>query len=255
MKTTKPKAEKAKATRGKKEELPDRMHFIDRTSPTVRLVPIRPLLTLAAEQRPKLAAAELAALVGTLNLPKTREGAGEALRLVWECAQVLADERDDLAEHDEWRRVWEMKGEALVKLIGFDAYAETSPLPHKRFMALVNKTCRDGVVVNGEKLRGARLFRAFLFDFLSRETVATENGPESREQVVNDERVDAWLHRGETEHWPDRDFVQLIGREFAYWRDKLARENMKRTKGNLNEGEKKKSAAKRKRTLARPPGS
>ncbi len=254
MKPMKPKTKKAKPTRGKSEPLPPREYFTHGSSKMARHLPVTPLFRLAVEHRPKLTPAELAALIGTLNLPKTREGAGEALRLVWECAQVLAEERADLAEHDKWREREEIKHADLVKLIGFDPDAEKYPMPHKRFMALLNSQCRDGVVVRGVKLRGAGLFRAFLFGWLGHEFVTTEKGMECREVEDADERVNKFLRRVETDHWPNSLFVPHIHREFAYWRDRLARENMKRTKGNLLRGEEKKRAVRRRKPLAHPRG-
>jgi hypothetical protein len=222
----KTKTKKAKATRGKSAALPPREYFYG-SHKMPRHASVTPFFTLAESDRPKITTTRLAALVGALNLPKTRDGASEALKLAWECALVLKEQRDDLAEAGQVKAADNKKQEEFVTLIGFDPAKEKPSITHKRFLTLMNRKCRDGITIQGKKLRGADLFRAFLFDWLPRI---------KRIAKVSEAEVDEKLRFHQCEGWQQPDYVSLIAREFAYWRDERVRLNMTRTKGYLKKG-------------------
>jgi|GEM_PF-2302832 len=224
MKTTKAKTKKVMPTRGKAQPLPPREYFINGLPLQQKsYLPAGPFFRLPVEDRPTVTPAELASLVVSLGLPRTREGAGEALGLVWECAAVLADERAARASLANWSDHIVTRHAGLVDLIGFDPDLEKMPMTFARFMALMNKNCRSGIVVRGKKLKGVPLFRAFFLEFPHFEA-GTERDPADL------------LERFKTEGFSGIAYVVILAREFAYWRDRVSRANMKRTEGNLSPG-------------------
>jgi hypothetical protein len=236
---------KTKTTRSKGRLLPAPDHFIT-PSRGVRHTDYRALYDLQKGERPKPTPEVLAALIGALDLPKTRQGAGEALVLIWECALVISEQNSDLLRFDLERAEREKKHDELVELIGFDIKKLKLPITHKKFLSLLNRKHRDGVKIKGKELTGEDLFRAFMRDYLPEEVailhgsfVRTAHGIlpeiETRDAVI-EKMVDKALGFHQREGWSESDDIVSKATDFAYWRAERVSRNKVRTKGNLNKG-------------------
>lgn len=236
---------KTKTTRSKGRLLPDLDHFIT-PSRGVRHIDYRALYDLQKGERPKPTPEALAALVGALDLPKTRQGASEALVLFWECALVISEQKSDLLRFDLESVEKKKKHDELVELIGFDIKKVKLPISHKKFIALLNRKCRDGVKIHGKELTGDDLFRAFMRDYLP-EAVAIFHGSfvrtahgifpeiETRPAVI-EEMVDKSLGFYQRKGWSKARAIVSMATDFACWRAERVSRNKVRTKGNLNKG-------------------
>ena len=130
--------------------------------------------------------------------------------------------------------------------VGFDIKKVKLPISHKKFIALLNRKCRDGVKIHGKELTGDDLFRAFMRDYLP-EAVAIFHGSfvrtahgifpeiETRPAVI-EEMVDKSLGFYQRKGWSKARAIVSMATDFACWRAERVSRNKVRTKGNLNKG-------------------
>ena len=180
--------------------------------------PGTPVGRLLNEERPNPTAIELATLVGALNLPATREGASAALGCVWECALVLKEQADGLKLYDAGKAQLAERNKNTCGILGFDVSAQSYPMKHKKFIALLKKSGHlGGIKIDGKQVKDFYLFSEF-----------AEANPSAFAYLP--------FFELKTKGWTSPGVLEIVALRFIKWRNKLAKGNKVRTKKNLKKG-------------------
>lgn len=184
--------------------------------------------SLPREAWPAPSPVELATVAGACGWGNHADGAGKAMALLWECAEVIHESRKSAAHYlESIRGKSEWTAAELRKACGFDYQKLPDRITRADFFSRFNT---EDLLVNGETLSGWALFHHW------------HSLPEGGSVPLNE--AEAWhgLHKGGfecarysfSERW---ELLAVMVARFNEWRKRTARGNIGVGKKNLKQNQ------------------